>query len=72
MHLSWQALLKSCGTPRHTHMVAIVASQQAIDLLQTFFSLTTRHLSPCGWVSSTQRSTRARLHRPRTGRCGRI
>ena len=37
MHLSWQALLKSCGTPRHTHMVAIVASQQAIDFLQSQF-----------------------------------
>ena len=37
MHLSWQALLRSCGTPRHTHMVAIVASQQAIDFLHSQF-----------------------------------
>lgn len=37
MHLSWQALQRSCGTPRHTHMVAIVASQQAIDFLQSQF-----------------------------------
>ena len=38
MHLSWQALLNSCGTPRHTHMVAVVASQQAIDFLKDQFT----------------------------------
>ena len=38
MHLSWQALLNSCGTPRHTRMVAVVASQQAIDFLKDQFT----------------------------------
>lgn len=37
MYLSWQALLRSCGTPRHTHMAAIVASQQAIEYLNGLF-----------------------------------
>lgn len=37
MYLSWQALLATCGVPRHTQMVAVVASQQAVDYLQSLF-----------------------------------